>query len=102
MKDRIGNVIEKGKRVLVQLPEANIFGVVADLEEASMISLARGREAKPGRVLISCVIALPVSAEYNQVGQCVVVEDPDKGSGTRQEISIVPPADEVVGPNYEN
>jgi hypothetical protein len=90
MKDRIGNVVEKGKRVLVQLPEANIFGVVAKVEEASRIS------TKPGRVLISCVIALPVSADFNQVAQCVVVEDPDKAAPA---MSIVPPADAVMGPN---
>ena len=77
MKDRIGNELVKGKRVLVQLPEANVFGYVADTQEASVVSL---RERTPGRVLVQCILALPVDDRFNQVAQCVVVEDPDKAN----------------------
>ena len=81
MKDRIGNKLAKGDRVLVALPEAQIFGFVADMEEGGLIAGlgARGApENRPGRILVSCVVALPVQAEYDAVAQLVKVVDPDR------------------------
>lgn len=75
MKDRIGNELVKGKRIMVQLPESNILGYVADVQEASVVSL---RERMPGRVIVNCILALPADDQFNQVPQCIVVEDPDK------------------------
>lgn len=80
MKDRIGNKLAVGDKVVVALPEAQIFGFVAQLEEGGIITgLKRGgMEKRPGRMLISCVIALPVDVEYDSVAQLVKVYDPDK------------------------
>lgn len=77
MKDRIGNELAKGKRVLVQLPESSVFGYIAELEESSMVAL---RERKPGRVIVNVVLALPADDVFNQVASCVVVEDPNKAA----------------------
>lgn len=82
MKDRIGNVLSPGDRVCVALPEAQIFGFVAQIEEGSVLAPVRGGhglERAPGRVLVSCVIALPVTLDA--VAQLVKVYDPDKGTG---------------------
>lgn len=82
MKDRIGNVLASGDKVLVALPESQIFGYVAQLNEGGLITGVRGVKGgatqTPGRILISCVIALPVDAEVGQVAQLVKVADPDK------------------------
>jgi hypothetical protein len=82
MKDRIGNKLAMGDKVVVALPEAQIFGFVAQLEEGGIITGVRGArggmEKRPGRILVSCVIALPVDAEYDGVAQLVKVYDPDK------------------------
>jgi hypothetical protein len=81
MKDRIGNGMSIGDRVLVALPESQIFGFVAQMEEASVIAPVRGGrglERAPGRVLVSCVVALPVDPESGMVAQLVRVVDPDK------------------------
>jgi DNA-binding IscR family transcriptional regulator len=82
MKDRIGNKLGMGDKVVVALPEAQIFGFVAQLEEGGIITGVRGArggvEQRPGRILVSCVIALPVDSEYDSVAQIVKVHDPDK------------------------
>ena len=80
MRDRIGNKLKTGDKVVVALPEAQIFGFVAQVEEGGLITgLKRGgSERRPGRVLVSCVIALPIDAELDAVAQLVRVYDPDK------------------------
>lgn len=83
MKDRIGNKLAVGDKVAVALPEAQIFGFVAQLESGSLITgLKRGGvEQRPGRILVSCVIALPVDSDFDAVAQLVKVYDPDKHEG---------------------
>ena len=80
MKDRIGNKLAMGQKVVVALPEAQIFGFVAQLEEGGLITGVRrgGADKRMGRVLVSCVIALPVDPEDDMVAQLVRVYDPDK------------------------
>ena len=80
MRDRIGNKLKTGDKVVVALPEAQIFGFVAQVEEGGLITgLKRGgSDRRPGRVLVSCVIALPIDAELDAVAQLVRVYDPDK------------------------
>lgn len=80
MRDRIGNALKLGDKVVVALPEAQIFGFVAQLEEGGLITgLKRGGvEKRVGRILVSCVIALPVDPEVDAVAQLVRVYDPDK------------------------
>ena len=82
MKDRIGNNLKMGDKVVVALPEAQIFGFVAQVEEGGVITgvnkVRGGMEKRPGRVLVSCVIALPVDPEFDSVAQLVKVHDPDK------------------------
>lgn len=77
MKDRIGNVIAKGDKVLVALPEPQVFGFIADISESVLIAVGQ----QPGRVLVSCVFALPFDEEYGHVVQLVKVHDPDKHDG---------------------
>jgi hypothetical protein len=80
VKDRIGNKLAMGQKVVVALPEAQIFGYVAQLEEGGLITgLKRGgAEKRLGRILVSCVIALPVDPEMDSVAQLVRVYDPQK------------------------
>jgi hypothetical protein len=80
MKDRIGNVLAKMDKVLVELPSTSIFGFIADLQEPGVVAIRRGTAAEtvPGRILVSCVIALPVDAAQNAVMQLVKVYDADK------------------------
>jgi hypothetical protein len=82
MKDRIGNKLEMGQKVVVALPEAQIFGFIAQIEEGGVITGVRGArggmERRQGRVLVSCVIALPVDIEHDAVAQIVRVYDPEK------------------------
>lgn len=80
MKDRIGNKLALGDKVVVALPEAQIFGFIGQLEEGGLITgLKRGgSDRRPGRILVSCVIALPVDPESGAVTQLVRVYDPDK------------------------
>jgi len=80
MKDRIGNKLVMGDKVMVVLPESQIFGFVAQVEEGGLITGLRrgGAEKKLGRILISCVIALPVDPEFDASSQLVKVYDPDK------------------------
>lgn len=81
MKDRIGNELTAGDKVLVALPEAQIFGFLSLIEEPGLIAVRgsrTGTEHIPGRVLVSCVIAIPLSEDVNRVMQVVKVHDPDK------------------------
>jgi hypothetical protein len=91
VKDRIGNVLGKGNKLAVMLPESQIFGFVADVREPSVIRGVRsGAEMTPGAVLVSCVIALPIDPQTGQVAQCVKVYDPDNHEE---------PASKLVQPN---
>jgi len=80
VKDRLGNMLGKGDRLCIALPEAQIFGFVAEVKEQGVIRGVRGASAEmtPGHVLVSCVIALPVDPNSGQIPQCVKVYDPDK------------------------
>jgi hypothetical protein len=79
VKDRVGNVLAKGQKILVALPESQIFGFIAEVKDSSIVlGTRRGGEQTPGMVLVSCVLALPVDPESGQVAQCVRVVDPDK------------------------
>lgn len=80
MRDRIGNELKVGQKVVVQLPEAQIFGFVAQVEAGGIITgLKRGgEERRLGRILVSCVIALPVDPQNEVIPQLVRVYDPDK------------------------
>jgi hypothetical protein len=84
-KDRIGNKLAKGDKLAIQLPEAQIFGFVAEVAEGTLISgLKRGGvERTPGRVLISCVLALPIDPETGMVAQIVKVYDADATHGDK-------------------
>ena len=81
MKDRVGNELKVGHKVLVALPEASIFGYVAQVEAGGLITGVRGAkggiEQRPGRILVSCVIALPIHPEQGQVAELVRVYDPE-------------------------
>lgn len=80
MKDRIGNKLAPGDRVLVSLPESAIMGYVAEVKETGLVARVRGggADTAPGHVLVSCVIALPVDSLMDAVAQVVKVCDPSK------------------------
>jgi len=79
VKDRLGNMLAKGDRLCIALPEAQIFGFVAEVKEQGVIRGVRGSaEMTSGVVLVSCVIALPVDPNSGQIPQCVKVYDPEK------------------------
>ena len=82
MKDRIGNELKVGHKVLVALPESSIFGYVAQVEGGGLITGVRGVkggiEQRPGRILVSCVIALPIHPEQGWVAELVRVYDSEK------------------------
>jgi hypothetical protein len=82
MKDRIGNKLAAGDRVLVSLPESAIMGFVAEVKETGLVARVRGggADTAPGHVLVSCVIALPVDSLMDAVAQVVKVYDPAKAS----------------------
>lgn len=97
MKDRIGNVLTKGDKVMVVLPESQIFGFVAEAMEPGLITGMRGprgTEVTPGRVLVSCVIALPVDPNMGIVPQVVRVYDADKHLDADQQ-SAAPKLEEL-------
>jgi hypothetical protein len=85
VKDRIGNVLAAGDKVLVELPVSSIVGFIADLAEPGLVAVRRGTAANmtPGRVLVSCVVALPVDGEFGAVAQLVKVYDVAK-EGTQE------------------
>jgi hypothetical protein len=82
MKDRIQNPLAVGDKVVVALPEAQIFGYVAQLDEGGVISGVRGVrggvEQRPGRVLVSAIIAIPVDAYSGVAIQVVKVYDTER------------------------
>lgn len=78
MRDRIGNVLAVGDKVLVGLPEPQIFGFVSLVEDPGLIAVAGkhvGTERTKGRILVSCVIALPLDDEHGMVFQVTKVHD---------------------------
>jgi hypothetical protein len=77
VKDRIGNKLEAGDKVLVSLTEAQIFGFVSQMDEPGLLAVggSRGTKSTPGRVLVSCVVALPVDEQYGMVAGLVKVYD---------------------------
>jgi len=79
VKDRIGNGLAKGDKLLIALPESQIFGFLAEIREGHIIQgVSRGgASTTPGAVLVTCVIALPIDPQAGQVAQCVKVYDPD-------------------------
>jgi hypothetical protein len=86
MKDRIGNKLATGDKVLVQLPESAIIGFVAEVKETGMVARVRGggADTAPGHVLVSCVVMLPVDALMDAVAQVVKVYDAAKPSEASQ------------------
>lgn len=82
MKDRIGNKLAIGDKVVVALPEAQVFGFLAEVVEQGVLyregTTQRRGTTTPGRVLVSCVIALPVDPDSQAVLQLVKVYDVDK------------------------
>lgn len=80
MKDRIGNKLALGDRVLVDLPSANITGFIGELKECGLVALRRGTAAgaSPGHILVSVVFSLPVDCDADAVPQVIKVYDPDK------------------------
>jgi hypothetical protein len=92
MKDRIGNKLAVGDRVLVSLPESAIMGYVAEVKETGLVARVRGggADTAPGHVLVSCVIALPVDSLMDAVPQVVRVHDPAKESETSKGTSEPP------------
>lgn len=80
MKDRIGNTLAVSDKVLVELPTSSIVGFIAELQEPGLVAVRRGTAANmtPGRVLVTCVIALPVDGEQSAVGQLVKVHDAER------------------------
>jgi hypothetical protein len=88
VKDRIGNVLAAGDKVLVELPVSSIIGFVAELQEPGKVALRAPDRVPhgyvtPGRVLVSCVVALPVDGEFGAVAQLVKVYDAAK-EGTQE------------------
>jgi len=78
IKDRLGNVLGKGDRLCVTLPEALTFGFVAEIKDQGVIRRSlNAAEVAPGHVLVSCVLMLPVDPNSGQVAQCVKVYDPN-------------------------
>lgn len=77
VKDRIGNVLTVGDKVIAQLPDASLVGFVSEVQEPSVLR-TNDRSPMPGRVLITCVIALPVDPNFNATGNLVKVYDADK------------------------
>lgn len=80
MKDRIGNKLALQDKVLVELPTSSIIGFISELQEPGVVAIRRGTGAgmTPGRVLVACVIALPVDEALNMVGQLVKVHDAER------------------------
>lgn len=79
-KDRIGNVLAVGDKVIVALPDSSIIGFISDMQEAGVLrtTLRGDHEPMPGRILVSCVISLPVDAVLHATGQIVKVHDADR------------------------
>lgn len=90
MKDRIGNELQDGDKVMVVLPESQLFGFVSKMEEGGLIAglgARGGPEMRPGRILVSCVLALPVDPELGMSAQLVKVYDADKHDEAKPELA---------------
>lgn len=74
VKDLIGNVLTVGDKVHVQLVNPHIFGFIGEIVEPSHLV----RVSKPGHILVSCVIAIPVEVDLEGVPQIVRVYDANK------------------------
>ena len=77
MKDRIHNRLAVGDKVVVALPEPQVFGFISKIEDAGLITT--GRQQQPGHVIVSVAIALPADSQHtDMVFQVVKVYDADK------------------------
>jgi hypothetical protein len=67
VRDRIGNVLAAGDKVIANLPDTSIIGFISEVQDAGVLRATAGGqlEPSPGRILVSCVIALPVDANYH-------------------------------------
>lgn len=86
MKDRIGNKLAVGDKVMVQLPESAVIGFVANMQETGMLARVRGggADTAPGHVLVTCVLQLPVDTLMDAVAQVIKVYDANKASEASQ------------------
>lgn len=81
MKDRIGNTLAKGDKVVLQLPDPMVFGYVADVQETNHLV----RVTQPGHILVTAVIALPVAGVADDtILQVAKVYDVAKASEASQ------------------
>ena len=77
VKDRIGNVLAKGDKVVLQLPDPMVFAYIVDVSEPSYLV----RVTRPGHVIVSAVIALPaMEGHEDTIMQVAKVYDPQKAS----------------------
>ena len=73
MKDRIGNTLAKGDKVVLQLPDPMVFGYVAEVQEPNHLV----RVTRPGHILVTAVIALPAAeGTEDTILQVAKVVDP--------------------------
>lgn len=87
MKDRIGNPLAVGDKVVLQLPDPMVFGYIAKVEDPSYLV----RVTKPGHILVTAVIALPgVQGAEDTILQVAKVYDPDKAAQPSQGTSEPP------------
>lgn len=100
MKDRIENVLAVGDKVLVELPSASIIGVISQLEEPGILAIRRGNAAAatPGRVIVACVIALPVDPALGATGALVKVYDAAKNAPLGPSLVV----GDTSGPSKDN
>jgi hypothetical protein len=91
-KDLIGNVLHVGDKVHVQLVNPQIFGFIAEVVEPPMIARSNRAELRPGHVLVSCVIAIPIDPTLEGIPQIARVYDSAKEE-SREAL------DRVVQPN---
>jgi hypothetical protein len=80
VKDRIGNELTVGDKVVVSLPESMTFGFIAEIKPMSGLANLRGNQAsvQPGHILVSCVLALPCDPAHDAVTQVAKVYDASK------------------------
>jgi hypothetical protein len=87
VKDRIGNTLAKGDKVVLQLPDPMVFGYVAEVQEPNHLV----RVTRPGHILVTAVIALPAAGgTEDTILQVAKVVDPDKASEGSQGTSEPP------------
>jgi hypothetical protein len=87
MKDRIGNTLAKGDKVVLQLPDPLVFGYIAEVQEANHLM----RVTRPGHVLVTVIVALPaMEGTEDTILQVAKVYDPAKASEASQGTSEPP------------